>query len=58
MVRDDGVGFDVHEARDRKGSSTGLGLQGMKERAAALGGIVEIKSNPKGGTEIEAIFPL
>jgi len=58
MVQDDGVGFDVHEALDRKGTKTSLGLQGMRERASALGGIVEIKSNPGTGTEIEAIFPL
>lgn|GEM_PF-1627648 len=58
MVQDDGVGFDVHEALGRKGSSTCLGLQGMRERASALGGIVEIKSSGGGGTEIEASFPL
>ena len=58
MVQDDGVGFDVHEALDRKGPNTSLGLQGMRERASALGGIVEIKSSPGGGTELEASFPV
>lgn len=57
-VKDDGVGFDVHEAMERMGSNTSLGLQGMRERAAALGGILEIKSSPKSGTEIAAKFPL
>jgi PAS domain S-box-containing protein len=58
LVEDDGVGFDVPAAMDRKGPNTSLGLQGMQERASALGGIVEIKSNPGNGTEIEARFPL
>ncbi|HXF38895.1 MAG TPA: PAS domain S-box protein, partial [Blastocatellia bacterium] len=57
-VKDDGVGFDVHEALDRKGRNTSLGLQGMRERASALGGTVEIKSNPGNGTAIEASFPI
>lgn len=58
VVRDDGVGFDVQVAMDRKGPNASLGLQGMQERAAALGGIVEIKSHRGNGTEIEARFPL
>ncbi len=57
-VKDDGVGFDVHEALDRKGRNTSLGLQGMRERASALGGTVEIKSHPGNGTAIEASFPI
>jgi signal transduction histidine kinase len=58
IVQDDGVGFDVHEAMDRKGPNTSLGLQGIRERASAVGGIVGIKSSPGSGTEIEASFPL
>lgn len=52
-IADDGVGFDpasVHE---------GVGLSGMRERASALGGRLEIGSTPGGGTSVgvEVPFP-
>ena len=52
QVRDDGVGF-MPGAHHR-----GLGLQGMRERAALLGGAVELESAPGKGTLITARFPL
>jgi signal transduction histidine kinase len=52
-VVDDGVGFDVEAA-----SSKGLGLVSMKERLEALGGSLEIRSNPGFGTRVEATAPL
>ncbi len=45
-VRDDGKGFD-YDARH-----TGLGLMGMKERAAMLPGSLSIHSSPGYGTEV------
>ncbi len=51
-VRDDGRGFRVEEARD--GERPGLGLFGMEERAAYLGGRVEIRSVPGRGTVVRA----
>ena len=57
-VRDDGSGFDLE--RLRKTSSSGrqpLGLAGMQERAALLGGLVTIQSRPGQGTLIEASLP-
>jgi signal transduction histidine kinase len=45
-VRDDGKGFD-YDARH-----TGLGLMGMKERAAMLPGSLSIQSSPGYGTEV------
>jgi len=58
-VADDGIGLDpavradaVAEDRRR------LGLQGMRERAALLGGSVEVDSQPGAGTTITARFPL
>ena len=58
VVQDDGVGFDVRSATSRTGVDASLGLQGMQERAAALGGSVEIRSQRGNGVEIVASFPL
>ncbi|HXI91185.1 MAG TPA: PAS domain S-box protein [Blastocatellia bacterium] len=58
VVQDDGVGFDVRAALSQTGVNTSLGLQGMQERAAALGGIVDIKSQRGNGVEVLASFPL
>ena len=51
-VRDDGQGFQVDDARG--GERPGLGLFGMEERAAYLGGRVEIRSRPGRGTVVRA----
>ena len=51
-VRDDGRGFQLEEARG--GERPGLGLFGMEERAAYLGGRVEIRSRPGRGTVVRA----
>jgi signal transduction histidine kinase len=57
-VRDDGAGFDVERLRTAATSSRQpLGLAGMQERAALLGGVVTIKSQPGEGTLIEASLP-
>jgi PAS domain S-box-containing protein len=58
VVHDDGIGFDVRAATRRTGVNASLGLQGMQERAAALGGSVEIKSQRGNGVEVLASFPL
>ena len=50
-VEDDGRGF---EAR----TGPALGLLGMRERAAALGGEVTVRSVPGRGTAVVAILPL
>jgi len=51
-VRDDGIGFDV-----TAGEILGVGLPGMRERMARLGGAVDISSNPA-GTVLVANIPL
>jgi signal transduction histidine kinase len=57
-VRDDGAGFDVERLRTAATSGRQpLGLAGMQERAALLGGLVTIKSQPGDGTLIEASLP-
>ena len=57
-INDDGVGFDAeHHVARRKGKGV-LGLLGMRERAAYVGGVLTIKSGRHAGTEIEARIPV
>lgn len=64
-VRDDGVGFypamspagsgrhEGHEGHERGG----LGLKGMRERVAELGGILQVESSPGEGTTLAIELP-
>jgi signal transduction histidine kinase len=52
LVEDDGRGFEVADAR-----SDGLGIVGMRERLALLGGTLAIESSPGGGTTLIAVVP-
>lgn len=52
-VRDDGRGFDVHRLQE----SEGLGLAGMRERAALVGGELEIRSQAGQGTVVCLVVP-
>jgi len=56
-VRDNGVGFDLDRVGQQHSSRPLLGLVGMEERAALLGGTVSIQSRPSYGTEVEALIP-
>ena len=56
-IKDDGRGFDVVAALDRKGER-GLGLIGMRERVNALSGQLTIESAPGRGTELRITIPL
>lgn len=58
VVRDDGVGFDTSLVRERAARGTGLGLLGMRERAALLGGRIDIASAPGEGTRVHVTIPL
>ncbi len=51
-VFDDGVGFDVAGAEH----SGRLGLVSMRERAAAIGAILEVRSTPGEGTTVELLW--
>jgi two-component system sensor histidine kinase UhpB len=51
QVHDDGHGFDVSQ-------HSGLGIVGMHERAALLGGTITIVSRPGQGTTVEAVLPV
>src|SRR5215210_2659991 len=53
-VEDDGRGFDVaqEESEAAATASGGLGIKGMRERARALGGDLQIESDPETGTRV------
>jgi PAS domain S-box-containing protein len=51
-IRDDGVGFEPSLVRE------GFGLVGMRERAALLGGTLEVDSTRGSGTRLRAEIPL
>ncbi|MGH7845642.1 MAG: PAS domain S-box protein [Candidatus Binatia bacterium] len=53
QVRDRGRGFDLRAHRLATG-----GLEGMRERAALLGGKLVIKSSQNSGTNLTAVLPL
>lgn len=53
-VRDNGVGVSEESLTDRKS----VGLAGMRERAAALGGVLTIGSRGEGGTMVSLTLPL
>ena len=51
-IRDDGRGIAwLDDSRP-----IGMGILGMKERAAALGGTLTIRNRPRGGTAVTASF--
>lgn len=52
-VRDDGAGFDPEGLE-----SSGLGLQGMEERAGLVGGRVAVRSVPGEGTTVDLEVPV
>ena len=48
-IADDGVGGAVEHS--------GSGLEGLRDRAEASGGIMELVSPPGGGTRVEVAIP-
>lgn len=57
-VRDDGVGFPIGAGPTDARIGPGLGLIGIQERVAHVGGRVEIRSEPNRGTEVLVNIPL
>jgi len=49
-VRDDGTGFEP------EGGGAGQGLANMRERAAAIGAKLSLRSVPRGGTSVEVVL--
>ncbi len=58
IVEDDGVGFDVEAVRRTAHTEQRLGLVGMNERAAQLGGTLTIESALGRGTTVFVRIPL
>ncbi len=57
-IRDNGVGFDLKSIFALNGSTRGMGLAGMEERAKLSGGTFAIRAQPGKGTRIQAAWPL
>jgi signal transduction histidine kinase len=55
-VRDEGRGFDP--SRTSRTGDRGRGLDGIRERAAGLGGRCAVESSPGDGTTVSVAFPL
>ncbi len=58
IVEDDGRGFEVETVMRAPDAAGRLGLLGMQERAALVGGTLEIESSPGGGTSLFVRIPL
>jgi two-component system, NarL family, sensor histidine kinase UhpB len=56
-VRDDGAGFHPVRVVSKSDKDRGLGLFGMQERAALVGGSVQIDSAPGRGTSVKVTVP-
>ena len=50
-IIDDGDGFDPDD------DPSGFGLRGMRERAALVGGVIELQSKPGEGTTVKVTIP-
>jgi PAS domain S-box-containing protein len=57
-IVDDGMGFSLAEIERRARQEGGFGLMGMRERAALVGGRVQIISSTNKGTRVEVSLPL
>ena len=51
-VEDDGHGFDA------AATGYGTGVQGMVDRLSALGGELDVRSTPGGGTTVAGVLPI
>jgi len=57
-IEDDGTGFDMETVFENTLTGRGLGILGMKERAAQVNGTLTISSAPKQGTTVLCTVPL
>ena len=55
IVEDDGRGFNVNDRLIRR---QGMGLTGIEERAASMGGILDLESSEGKGTTLFVRIPL
>jgi signal transduction histidine kinase len=57
LVEDNGVGFDPAQVTGRREDGR-LGILGMQERAALIGGDLRIESQPGRGTRVLLTVPV
>ncbi|MBM3128889.1 MAG: HAMP domain-containing protein [Chloroflexi bacterium] len=57
-ITDNGKGFDAATVFGGRDQRRGLGLLGMQERMSAIGGRVEIQSQPGDGTAVQLTAPI
>jgi PAS domain S-box-containing protein len=58
VIHDDGIGFDPDHHPAKRHGKSGLGLLSMRERANYVGGVLEVESVRRSGTEIKVRIPL
>jgi PAS domain S-box-containing protein len=58
IIEDDGCGFEVEDLSAPRSGQRRMGLLGMEERAALVGGTLNIESTPGAGTTIFVRIPL
>ena len=58
VIHDDGISFDPDQPPARRKKNGHLGLLGLHERAAYVGGTLSVESEPGKGTTITAKIPL
>ncbi|MCP4705238.1 MAG: hypothetical protein GY865_11560, partial [candidate division Zixibacteria bacterium] len=58
IIKDDGVGFDVHEVMARYDKRGSLGMINIQERTDAINGTFKIRSEVGHGAEIILTLPL
>jgi signal transduction histidine kinase len=57
VIRDNGQGFDPHQAQAHKTTKNSMGLVDMQERAVFLGGTCTVTSVLGRGTEVAVAVP-
>jgi signal transduction histidine kinase len=58
QVTDNGIGFDVDSVESGYGSRGSLGMINLRERAALVGGNINIESMPGRGTRVTLLVPI
>jgi len=58
ILEDDGQGFDVEAVVNSAGAAGRLGLRGMRERVALVGGMLTVESTPNSGATLYVRIPL
>lgn len=58
IIEDDGAGFDYDAVTSTKDAGQNLGLPGMRERVAAVGGEFRVETSPGEGTSLFIRIPI